>query len=74
MKLSKKQKVSKTFIMAVDGTQLKVNTEGDKLHKLIDNLGWEYQRMGKCGREVYDEICHLLNMIPDNEVYMDMGE
>ena len=74
MKLSKKQKVSKTFIMAVDGTQLKVNTEGDKLHKLIDDLGWEYQRMGRSGRQIYDEICHLLNMIPDNEVYMDMGE
>ena len=44
----------------------------DKLHTLIDNLGWEYQRMGRCGRETYDEICHLLNMIPEDEVYMEI--
>ena len=34
---------------------------------MIDTLGWEYQRMGRSGRETYDEICHLLNMIPEDE-------
>ena len=63
----------RTFIIEVRGKeQLKVNTYGDKLFSLIDDLGWEYQRMGMSGRETYDEICHLLNMIPEDEVYMEI--
>ena len=72
MKLSKKQKTEKVFLIKLEGTKLRVNEKGDKLHKLIDNLGWEYQRMGRSGRETYDEICHLLNMIPEDEVYMEI--
>ena len=63
---------TKKFIIEVTGEQIKVNKYGDKLHSLIDTLGWEYQRMGRSGREVYDEICHLLNMIPEDEVYMEI--
>ena len=64
---------NRTFIIEVreDGNS-KVNIYGDKLHSLIDDLGWEYQRMGLSGRETYDEICHLLNMIPEDEVYMEI--
>ena len=51
---------------------VRVNDEGDKLLQLITDLGWEYQRMGLSGRETYDEICHLLNMIPEDEVYMEI--
>ena len=54
------------------GEKVSVNDEGDRLKTLIDDLGWEYQRMGRSGREVYDEICHLLNMIPEDEVYMEI--
>ena len=63
----------RTVIIEVkeDGTS-KVNIYGDKLHSLIDDLGWEYQRMGMSGRETYDEICHLLGMIPEDEVYMEI--
>ena len=62
----------KTFVIEVKGEKVKVNKDGDKLHRLIDDLGWEYQRMGLAGRETYDEICHLLNMIPEDEVYMEI--
>ena len=62
----------RTFIIEVRGEKIKVNKYGDKLHSLIDDLGWEYQRMGRSGRETYDEICHLLNMIPQDEVYMEI--
>ena len=51
---------------------VRVNDSGDKLLSLITDLGWEYQRMGMSGRETYDEICHLLNMIPEDEVYMEI--
>ena len=63
----------RTFIIEVreDGKS-KVNIYGDKLHSLIDDLGWEYQRMGRSGREVYDEIQQLLGAIPENEVWMEI--
>ena len=51
---------------------VKVNDEGDKLLQLLVDLGWEYQRMGRSGREVYDEIQQLLGVIPENEVYMEI--
>ena len=60
------------FYLKVEGHQLRVNDYGDKLQKLIDDLGWEYQRMGRSGREVYDEIQQLLGGIPENEVYMEI--
>ena len=51
---------------------VKVNDMGDKLLTLITDLGWEYQRMGRSGREVYDEIQQLLGTITENEVYMEI--
>ena len=62
-----------TFIIEVkeDGVS-KVNKYGDKLHSLIDDLGWEYQRMGRSGRETYDEIQQLLGGLPENEVWMEI--
>ena len=54
---------AREIYVKVLGEKIKVNDEGDRLKTLIDDLGWEYQRMGRSGRETYDEICHLLNMI-----------
>ena len=64
---------NRTFIIEVkkDGVS-KVNKYGDKLHSLIDDLGWEYQRMGRSGRETYDEIQQLLGTITEDEVYMEI--
>ena len=67
-----KTPTTKKFIIEVTGKQIKVNKLGDKLFSLIDDLGWDYQRMGRSGRETYDEICHLLNLIPEDEVYMEI--
>ena len=39
---------------------------------LIDDLGWDYQRMSSSGREIYDEIQQLLGAIPEDEVYMEI--
>ena len=63
---------AREIYIKVLGEKVRVNDEGDRLKTLIDDLGWEYQRMGKSGRETYDEICHLLNMIPEDEVYMEI--
>ena len=51
---------------------VRVNELGDKLTDLIDDLGWDYQRMSMSGREVYDEIQQLLGAIPEDEVYMEI--
>ena len=51
---------------------MRVNDLGDKLTTLIDDLGWDYQRMSMSGREIYDEIQQLLGAIPENEVYMEI--
>ena len=60
------------FYIKVEGKQLRVNDYGDKLHSLIDDLGWDYQRMSRSGREIYDEIMQLLGVIDENEVYMEI--
>ena len=67
-----KTETTKKFIIEVTGEQIKVNKFGDKLHSLIDDLGWEYQRMSRSGKEVFDEIHQLLGTITENEVYMEI--
>ena len=67
-----KTPTTKKFIIEVTGKQIKVNKFGDKLHSLIDDLGWEYQRMGRSGRQVFDEIHQLLGTITEDEVYMEI--
>ena len=62
----------RTFIIEVRGEKIKVNKYGDKLHSLIDDLGWEYQRMGRSGRETYDEMMQMIGVIEENEVYMEI--
>ena len=63
---------AREIYIKVLGEKVRVNDEGDRLKTLIDDLGWDYQRMSSSGREIYDKICHLLNMIPEDEVYMEI--
>ena len=60
------------FFIKVEGKELRVNEYGDRLHSLIDDLGWDYQRMSCSGREVYDEIMQLLGVIDEDEVFMEI--
>ena len=63
---------AREIYIKVLGEKVRVNDEGDRLKTLIDDLGWDYQRMSRSGREVYDEIQQLLGTIPENEVYMEI--
>ena len=54
------------------GENIKVNDEGDRLKTLLDDLGWDYQRMSRSGKEVYDEIQQLLGGLPENETWMEI--
>ena len=69
--ITKTEKI-KEFYIKVKGEETRVNDEGDKLLQLITDLGWEYQRMGRSGRQVFDEIHQLLGTIPEGEVYMEI--
>ena len=63
---------NRTFVIEVKGEKVRGNDEGDKLKNLLDDLGWEYQRMSRSGRETYDEIQQLLGGLPENEVWMEI--
>ena len=62
----------KEFYIKIKGEKTRVCANGGKLIDLITDLGWEYQRMGRSGREVFDEIHQLLGTIPEGEVYMEI--
>ena len=63
---------AREIYIKVLGEKVRVNDEGDRLKTLIDDLGWDYQRMSCSGREVYDEIQQLLGGIDENEVFMEI--
>ena len=65
-------KTERVFYIKLEGEKIRVNDNGDKLTTLIDELGWDYQRMSSSGREIYDKICHLVCSIPEDEVYMEI--
>ena len=35
--------------------------------ELIDDLGWDYDRMSSSGQETYDQICLKLGILNDEE-------
>ena len=70
--MTTKTETIKEFYIKVKGEETRVNDEGDKLLQLITDLGWEYQRMGRSGRQVFDEIHQLLGTIKEDEVYMEI--
>ena len=63
---------AREIYIKVLGEKVRVNDEGDRLKTLIDDLGWDYQRMSCSGREVYDEIMQLLGVIDEDEVFMEI--
>ena len=63
---------AREIYVKVLGEKVKVNDEGNRLKTLLNDLGWDYQRMSRSGREVYDEIQQLLGGLPENEVWMEI--
>ena len=63
---------AREIYVKVLGEKVRVNDEGDRLKTLIDDLGWDYQRMSRSCKEVFDEIHQLLGTITENEVYMEI--
>ncbi|PCJ10432.1 MAG: hypothetical protein COB10_11115 [Planctomycetota bacterium] len=40
-----------------------------KIEALVDDLGWEHQRMSNCGKESYVELCKELGWKFDDGLY-----
>jgi len=58
--------------IGVRDNQLLVDKNGDKFVDLLQDLGWDYQRMTSSGRETYDKLMQMLGIIEPDEVYMEI--
>ena len=56
----------------VEDNKVLCNKFGNDFIDLLSDLGWDYQRMSRSGREVYDEIMQLLGVIDEDEVFMEI--
>ena len=56
----------------VENNKVLCNKFGNDFLDLLGDLGWEYQRMGRSGRETYDEIMQMIGVIEEGEVYMEI--
>ena len=63
--MATKTKTERVFYIKLEGEKIRVNDNGDKLTTLIDELGWDYQRLGESGREIYDKICTILATVKE---------
>ena len=44
-------------------------TKKEQILLLVDILGWDYDRMSRCGQKTYDKLCELLGIeVPQDEV------
>ncbi len=58
--------------VGVRDNQLLVDENGDKFVDLLQDLGWDYQRMTSSGRETYDKLMQMLGILEPDEIYMDI--
>ena len=56
----------------VENNKVLCDKNGKKFIDLLSDLGWDYQRMSRSGRETYDEIMQMLGIIKPDEVYMEI--
>ena len=58
--------------VGVRDNQLLVDENGDKFVDLLQDLGWDYQRMTSSGRETYDKLMQMLGILEPDEIYMEI--
>ena len=56
----------------IEKNKVLCNKFGNDLLDLLGDLGWEYQRMSKSGRETYDEMMQMTGVLEEGEVYMEI--
>ena len=45
--------------------------DGKRLAELLTDLGWEYQRMTRSGKETYDEIMTMFGVLKEGEKWIE---
>ena len=45
----------------------KADEDGHQLLKLIDDMGWDYDRFSSSGQKTYDQICVILAKVKEDE-------
>ena len=58
--------------IGIKNNQLMCDQNGSDFIDLLGDLGWEYQRMSRSGKETYDEMMQMIGVIEENEVYMEI--
>ena len=58
--------------IGVRDNQLLVDENGNKFVDLLQDLGWDYQRMTSGGRETYDKLMQMLGILEPDEIYMEI--
>ena len=56
----------------IDSNKVLCNKFGNDFLDLLGDLGWDYQRMSKSGRETYDEMMQMIGVLEEGEVYMEI--
>ena len=56
----------------VENNKVLCNKFGNDFLDLLGELGWDYQRMSRSGRETYDEMMQMIGILEEGEVYMEI--
>ena len=56
----------------IENNKVLCNKFGNDFLDLLGDLGWDYQRMSKSGRETYDEMMQMIGILKEGEVYMEI--
>ena len=67
---------TKTYLapmsIRIEKNKVLCNKFGNDFLDLLGDLGWDYQRMSKSGRETYDEMMQMIGILEEGEVYMEI--
>ncbi len=56
----------------IENNKVLCNKFGNDFLDLLGDLGWDYQRMSRSGRETYDEMMQMIGILEEGEVYMEI--
>ena len=71
-KTEKTKKYLVPMSIRIENNKVLCNKFGNDFLDLLGDLGWDYQRMSKSGRETYDEMMQMIGVIEEGEVYMEI--
>ena len=71
-KTEKTKKYLVPMSIRIENNKVLCNKFGNQFLDLLGDLGWDYQRMSRSGRETYDEMMQMIGILEEGEVYMEI--